>query len=115
MTNFEHMKSFKFLKFAHVPKKHWTNSSGWEIATTLHNVVLNQMKLVVEKIGFISMNCDEVRTLDNQSWIFVYAYIVEDWKKVLILLNLEKFVDGATFDNLSAMIVRFLIIFGGLL
>jgi hypothetical protein len=58
------MKSFEFLKFAHVPRKHWTNFSGWEIAT-LHNVILNQMKLVVEKIGFISFNCDEVTTLDN--------------------------------------------------
>ncbi len=58
MINFEHMKSFEFLKFAHVPRKHWTNFSGWQIATTLHNMVLNQMKLIVEKIGFISMNCD---------------------------------------------------------
>jgi len=52
MINFEHMKLFEFLMFAHIPRKHWTNSSGWEIATTLHNLVLNQMKLVVEKIGF---------------------------------------------------------------
>jgi hypothetical protein len=43
------------------------------------------------------------------------AYTIEDWKKVLILLNLEKVVDGATFDNLSVVILRFQIIFGGLL
>jgi hypothetical protein len=28
MTNFEHMKLFEFLMFAHIPNKHWTNSSG---------------------------------------------------------------------------------------
>ncbi len=73
------------------------------------------MKLVVEKIGFMSINCDEVTTLDNQCWIFVYAYIVEDQKKVLIHLNLAKVVDGATFDYLNAMIGHFLIVFGGFL
>jgi hypothetical protein len=28
MTNFEHMMLFEFLMFAHIPNKHWTNSSG---------------------------------------------------------------------------------------
>jgi len=41
--------------------------------------------------------------------------IVEDWERVLILLNLERVVDGATFNNLSVVIVCFLIVFGGLL
>jgi hypothetical protein len=33
---------------------------------------------------------------------------------VPILLNLEKTVDGRTFDNLITMIVHYLVIFGGM-
>ncbi len=32
-----------------------------------------------------------------------------------ILLNLERVVDGATSDNFITMIIRYLIVFGGLL
>jgi hypothetical protein len=56
MTNFEHMKLFEFLMFAHIPNKHWTNSSGWKIIMAMHNVLLNQTKLVVQNIIFASIN-----------------------------------------------------------
>ncbi len=36
-------------------------------------------------------------------------------KNIPILLNLERLVDGITFNNFIVMIIRFLIIFGGLL
>jgi hypothetical protein len=48
ITNFEHMKvMFDFLNIHHTPRKHCTYSSGWEMATTLHNVVLKQTKSLV--------------------------------------------------------------------
>jgi hypothetical protein len=48
ITNFEHMKGmFDFLNVHHTPRKHWTYSSGWEMATALHNVVLKQIKSLV--------------------------------------------------------------------
>jgi hypothetical protein len=60
MIDFEHMKwLFEFLKFAHVPKKHRTNFSEWDI-TTMHNVVLNQMTFFVQKTIFVSISCDEI-------------------------------------------------------
>ncbi len=50
MTNFESLKElFEFLKFVNAPKKHWTNSSGWGMARTMHNVILNKMKVVCSK------------------------------------------------------------------
>jgi hypothetical protein len=67
MTNFEDMKLFEFLMFAHIPNKHWTNSSGWKIAMAMHNVLLNQTKLVVQNINFASINWDEITTMDNKS------------------------------------------------
>ncbi len=45
----------------------------------------------------------------------MHAYIVEDNKRVPILLNLERVADGATSNNFIAMIIHSLIAFGGLL
>jgi hypothetical protein len=47
----------------------------------MHNVVLKQMKLVLQQSIFISINYDEVTTLDNQCYISVHAYVVENWKR----------------------------------
>jgi hypothetical protein len=55
----------------------------------MHHVVLKQMKVVLQQTKFISISCDEVTTLDNQSWSFVHAYVVENWRRILVLLNLE--------------------------
>jgi len=49
MTNFEHMKGlFNFLKIHHMFRKHWTNSIGWGMATTMDNVILKQTMLLVQ-------------------------------------------------------------------
>ncbi len=40
---------------------------------------------------------------------------VDNWHRVPILLNLDTIVVGGTFDNLTTMIICFLVIFGGIL
>jgi hypothetical protein len=55
----------------------------------MQNVVLKQMKVFLQQTKFISISYNEVTTLDNQSWIFVHAYVVENWRRRLVLLNLE--------------------------
>jgi hypothetical protein len=60
MIDFEHMKGlFDFLKVNHTPRKYWTNLNGWEMAIALHNVILKQTKLLVQKAKYISIRCDE--------------------------------------------------------
>jgi hypothetical protein len=41
-----------------------------------------------------SPSTDEVTTLDCQSWLVVYVYIVDGWKCISILLMLEQVVNG---------------------
>jgi len=54
--------------------------------------------------------------VNNKSHISSHAYVVlEIGKKNPILLNLERIVDGGTFNNLIPMIVHSFFIFGGLL
>ncbi len=45
----------------------------------------------------------------------MHANIVESQKRVPILVNLERVVDGTTFGNLIVVIVYSLIVLGGLL
>jgi hypothetical protein len=70
--------------------------------------------LLVQQARFISISYDKVTILENQSWISIHVYIVKNWRRVPILLNLEIFVNGGTSNNLTFIIIRSLIIFGGM-
>ena len=71
-----------------VPLKHWTEGSGWEMAESLFNVVQERTKEVVSTAPYFSITCDEITTLDNQSWISIEVYTIQDWERVSMLLCL---------------------------
>ena len=41
-------------------------------------IILHIIRDVMSKTKVFSLSCDEVTSYDNQSWIFVTAYIVQD-------------------------------------
>jgi hypothetical protein len=111
MIDFESLKElFEFLKFVNAPQKHWIDSSEWGMARALHSVVLKQMKMVLQQKFFISINCDEITTLDNQSWISMHVYLVENWRRQPILLNFEKLWKEAHLIILILLLFVFLLI-----
>ncbi len=55
------------------------------------------------------MSCDEVTTIDNGLWICVHAYVVNCWTKVLILVFVDRIVDGSSFNNLIKVIMNALL------
>jgi hypothetical protein len=78
------------------------------------NVVLATAKTTIQTTNNIFVSCDEVTSIDNQFWIFVHGYVVEDFKRTPILLNLEQVTDGCTTNNLMKMIQNSIQVFGGL-
>jgi hypothetical protein len=42
--------------------------------------VLNATKVVVNASSYVNLSHDETKTLNNQSWANVHAYVVQDWK-----------------------------------
>jgi hypothetical protein len=50
------------------------------ITSCMHDLVVNKTKTLVEATSFISFSCDEVITLDQQSWVSIHAYFVENWQ-----------------------------------
>lgn len=55
----------------------------------------------------------EVTNIDNQTWIWIHAYVVEDFRKTPILLNLKQITNGCTTNNLTNMIKISMKVFGG--
>jgi hypothetical protein len=106
---------FDFLEIHHTCRKHCTYSISWGMVATMHNVILKHIMLLVQHAKFISITCDVVTTLDNQSWISIDVYIFENWCRVPILLNLEWIVNGGTSNNFIFVIILYLVIFGGIL
>ena len=69
---------------------------------SLFNVMQARTKEVVSAIFYFSITCDEVTTLDNQSWISIHVYTIQDWEIVLFLC-LQCVTEGGGVDNITKM------------
>ncbi len=66
ITKFESLRDlYLLLNVKNNPRKDWTDSSGWEMAECMHEVVLQNMKTIVRDFTFFALNADEVTTIDN--------------------------------------------------
>jgi hypothetical protein len=81
-------KLLQFLDIKNNPIMHWSNNIGWEMATYMHEVVVNKTQNLVQSVQFISFSCDEITTCDQQLWVSIHAYVVDGWQKILLLLLL---------------------------
>ncbi len=115
MTNFESMKMlFDFLKVENMLHKHLHDSSSWEMVETMHHIAMESMKIVIQKVKYIIVNYDEVTNINNQSWCSMHAYIVDGFRRLPLMLNLERLFSENIVDNLTALILRSLMEYGGL-
>ena len=65
------------------------------------------------RLDFFSVSCDEVTTLDTQSWISIHGYVCENWSRKSMLLSLERVTGGSGSNNLMTIIVEAMKAFGG--
>ncbi len=79
----------------------------------MYNIFLQAINECLLIVKFISLSCDEVTTIDNQSWLSMHVYMIDLWKQIPILLNLQQMVNGASSNNLTSLIVQRLINYGG--
>jgi len=70
MRDFQGLKDLSImLKVKHTPKKHWINSSGWGIV----DLLLQSIRNAINVVDFLSMNVDEVTTIDN---VFLFTFVL---------------------------------------
>jgi hypothetical protein len=62
----------------------------------------------------LSLTCDEISTIDNQSWLSIHAYVVQNWLRIPIFLSLGHVVVGSGVDNLTQVHMQALMHQGGL-
>ncbi len=86
MLEFETMKVFFFLNVTLNLKHHWNDSTSWVMAECLHKQVLNKMQEIVASSRYFVFFYDEVTTIDNQSWISIPCYIVQNWCHLPVLI-----------------------------
>jgi len=67
--------------------------------------MIKNMKEVVASSRYLSLFCDEVTTIDNQSWISIHSYVVQDWCRLPILIYIEQVTEGGGSNNLTKIIV----------
>ncbi len=72
MINYKSMR--KLLHFLDV--KSFPNTSGWELTSYTHELIVNGTKYLVKSVKCISLSHDEVTTSDQQSWFpFVFMLL----------------------------------------
>jgi len=102
----ERQALYSFLNVPSLPRMHWTDSSGWQMADCLYSQVQQAVKKKINSAHFISITCDEVTTVDNGSWLCIHGYIVENYVRVPLLISLQRLVEGATADALTLVIMK---------
>jgi len=58
------------------------------MAKDFHTIVMQAMKLVLGKVNVFTLSSDEVTLIDNQFWLSIHAYIIQNWIRVPMLLFL---------------------------
>jgi hypothetical protein len=56
---------------------------------------------VVQNVKYLAINCDDITTINNQFWCTLHVYFVDGFRRMLVLLNLEKVINEGIFYNLT--------------
>jgi hypothetical protein len=80
----------------------------------MHGVLLESTKITFVVASFITINVNEVKAINNTQWLSIHLYVVQNWKRIPILICVETIRTSATFDNIYALMLKCLGNFGGL-
>jgi len=75
--------------------------------------VMEATKATMGVVWYVVLSCDEVFIVDNQYWLIVHCYVVQNWARILILISLDLLFEGSSSDNQTKVIMEALTIGGG--
>lgn len=80
MLDFEVLKPlFCFLNVHMLLKHHSSDNVGWLMVECMHKKYNKKLKKIIVSFKYLALSCDEVITIDNQSWVSINCYVVQDW------------------------------------
>jgi hypothetical protein len=65
--------------------KHWSNGVGWEMTNSVCEKFQKKTQNVMVVRRLLSLSADEVTTIDNQFCISIHVYVIQAWRRVLVL------------------------------
>ncbi len=63
------------------------------------------MREIVASSRYLVISCDKVTTIDNQLWISIHCYVVQNWCCLLVLIFKKHVIERRGFDNPTKVIM----------
>jgi hypothetical protein len=54
----------------------------------IHYQVLKALKVAIIGPSCLSINCNEVTSINNQQWLLVHVYVFDNWVRTLLFLSM---------------------------
>ncbi len=64
-----------------------------------------KLKKVIISFKYLALSCDEVITIDNQSWVSIHCYVVQDWCCLFLLIFRKQVTKGKGLNNLIKILI----------
>lgn len=96
---------FQFMKVKILPKKHWSDAYGWEMGEYIDAQVLKALKVIVMGTQCLLIIYNEMMFNDNQQWLLVHVYVVENWMHIPLLLLMTQVIGGSNVDGSNGVSV----------
>jgi len=115
MLEFESRASlYKLLNVPNLPATHWTDSSGWSMASYMYKQVFEETQRLIESARYLALTVDEVTAVDYSSSLSIYCYVVLDWVRVPLLVSPQRVNCTPNAENLMDLIMGLVSSGGGL-
>ena len=76
---------YSFLELPNLPTLHWSDNTGWLMATYKYDLVKEKHRAMLAIAQFISLTAYETSVVDNLSYIVIHVYLLQDWMRVPII------------------------------
>ena len=77
MTDYLEMSGLlHFLKVPNYPVSHWSINSGWEWASCIVQLEIEDVQSKIKESTFIALSLDKFMTIDNMSWVWMHVYTI---------------------------------------
>ncbi|KAH7428771.1 hypothetical protein KP509_09G016700 [Ceratopteris richardii] len=106
--------NFIGLRIQSFPTQYWTESSGWEFAKAMGEVIKSNLKISLSNATFISISLDEVTARDCTSWVCIHAYIVENYERKAKFIGAFQLKGSATSNLLVQLVLDSISNIGGM-
>lgn len=63
------------------------------------------MERSLQNLKYLALSYDKVTTIDNQSWVSICCYVIEDQCHLRVLIFLKHVIEGGSSNNLTKIIM----------